>query len=163
MTPQKLMDAMNYLPEELIEKTDALRQKKRNHWKSWAALAACLCMAVGAVFMVPGAKSADNASGAGEYEYMDEDADTIGSAQLESGSTGGIIVYVHEVYEDYIVVEYSEWSATCDCVKIRLVKVQLEGLENIPKLSVGQKIRIYTDEELGVGTITPDKIVIEED
>lgn len=159
MNAQKLMDAMNYLPDTLLEQTNALRQKKKLHWKRWAALAACLCLAVGIWFMIPGAKSADSSNGAPEYSLEDG----AGNASAQSGSTGGTLVYVREVYEDYIVVEHNELSATCDCVEVHLVKVQLEGLENIPQLSVGQKIRIYTDEELGAGTITPYKIVIEED
>ena len=159
MKAEKIMDAMNYLPDELLLKTDALRQKKRNHWKRWAALAACLCLAVGIWLINPGAKSADSSNGAPEYSLEDG----AGNASAQSGSTGGTIVYVREVYEDYIVAEHTEWSATCDCVEIHLVKVQLEGVENIPQLSVGQKIRIYTDEELGAGTITPYKIVIEEE
>lgn len=158
MRVEKIMDAMNYLPDELLEQTDRLRQRKKIYWKPLAALAACLCLAVGAMLMIPGAKSADNASGAGEY--MDENVGTKGNAQLESGTTTGIVACVYEVYEDHITVRYHETDGFCDCLP---VVVRFDALEEIPKLSVGQNIRIYTRQELIGNEIIPYKILIEED
>lgn len=157
MTAEKLLDAMNYLPDELLEKANALRQKKRNHWKPWAALAACLCLAVSIWLIDPGAKSADNAGGASEY--MDEDAG-MDLLNQESGSTAGIVLYIDEVYDDYITVKRHKMDGLCDCPAI---VVKLDELEEIPKLSKGQKIRIYTNQEVIATVITPYKIVIEED
>lgn len=152
MKAEKIMDAMNYLPDELLLQTDALRQKKTYHWKRWAALAACLCLAVGIWLINPGAKSADNGA-APESNYFADDAG-MGSISQESGSTGGFVAYVNEVHEDYITVKRHQMDDRPDIV------VKLDELEEIPKLSKGQKIRIYTNQEVVATVITPYKIVV---
>lgn len=43
MTSEKLHDALNLLPADLVAETDALRtqaKKPQVHWKRWAAMAA---------------------------------------------------------------------------------------------------------------------------
>lgn len=155
MKAERIMDAMNYLPDELLLQTDALRQKKKYHWKRWAAVAACLCLAVGIWFIAPGAKSADNAA-APEIGFLTDNAGA-GSVSQESGSTGGIIAYVYEVYEDYVTVKRHEMDGLCDCPDI---VVKLDELDEIPRLSKGQKIRIYTNQEVVATVITPYKIVV---
>jgi hypothetical protein len=49
MKPETISMAIGYIDNELIEAADALRNRKKanNHWKRWAALAACLCLIVG--------------------------------------------------------------------------------------------------------------------
>ena len=47
MTPEKLHDALNLLPADLVAGTDALRTKPKKHqvhWQRWAAMAACLAV-----------------------------------------------------------------------------------------------------------------------
>ena len=47
MTSEKLHDALNLLPADLIAGTDALRTKPKKpqvHWQRWAAMAACLAV-----------------------------------------------------------------------------------------------------------------------
>lgn len=47
MTSEKLHDALNLLPADLIAGTDALRTKPKQHqvrWQRWAAMAACLAV-----------------------------------------------------------------------------------------------------------------------
>lgn len=63
MMEEKLLDAMALLPEEMLEETDRLRQKKRTPWKGLAALAACLCLVAGLWLIQPRGKSAENAAG----------------------------------------------------------------------------------------------------
>lgn len=47
MKPEQIHDALNSLDDRLIEETDELRNRKRpSQWKKWAAMAACLCLAV---------------------------------------------------------------------------------------------------------------------
>ena len=48
MTPEQLSDAMNELPQELLEETQAARSRRRLRWKPLAAAAACLLLAAGA-------------------------------------------------------------------------------------------------------------------
>lgn len=47
MTSEKLHDALNLLPADLVAETDALRtqpKKPQVHWQRWAAMAACLAV-----------------------------------------------------------------------------------------------------------------------
>lgn len=47
MTSEKLHDALNLLPADLVAGTDALRTKPKKpqvHWQRWAAMAACLAV-----------------------------------------------------------------------------------------------------------------------
>lgn len=47
MTSEKLHDALNLLPADLVAGTDALRtqpKKPQVHWQRWAAMAACLAV-----------------------------------------------------------------------------------------------------------------------
>ncbi|HBK26687.1 MAG TPA: hypothetical protein DDY90_08265 [Clostridiales bacterium] len=47
MTSEKLHDALNLLPADLVAATDALRtkpKKRQVHWQRWAAMAACLAV-----------------------------------------------------------------------------------------------------------------------
>lgn len=48
MNPEQLSDAMNELPQELLEETQAVRSRRRPRWKPLAAAAACLLLAAGA-------------------------------------------------------------------------------------------------------------------
>ncbi len=45
MNPQQFLDALNDLPDELIEPTERLRSKKRrSYWPVAGVVAACLCL-----------------------------------------------------------------------------------------------------------------------
>ena len=47
MTSEKLHDALNLLPADLVAETDVLRTKPKKphvHWQRWAAMAACLAV-----------------------------------------------------------------------------------------------------------------------
>ena len=48
MNPEQLSDAMNELPQELLEEAQAARSRRRPRWKPLAAAAACLLLAAGA-------------------------------------------------------------------------------------------------------------------
>lgn len=56
MKREKMCDAMNLLPDDIIHETETVRagKKRRNNtWRKWAAAAACLCLVVvGAVQML---------------------------------------------------------------------------------------------------------------
>ena len=57
MNPEQLSDAMNELPQELLEETQAARSRRRPRWKPLAAAAACLLLAAGACSSYPAASS----------------------------------------------------------------------------------------------------------
>ena len=62
MSAEKLLDAMQYLPDEMLEQTDRLRQRKSFRWKPLVATAACLCLLLGAAWgvMQAGMKTAED-------------------------------------------------------------------------------------------------------
>lgn len=157
MKAERIMDAMNYLPDELLEQTDRLRQRKKNYWKPLVAVAACLCLVVGLWFLNPGLKAANGA--APESDFLADDAGA-GSINQESGSTAGIVARVYEVHDEYILVQYVYANGFCDGIP---QKVSLEELEQIPVLKAGQLITIYAQQSADPQELEAYKIIIEED
>lgn len=154
---EKLLDALTFLPDDLLEETDALRRKKRSHWKQWAALAACVCLAAGLLLLMPGAQSADNGSGIG---WIDPESGHDGAEDQQSaGSTVCVRATVDEIYEDKLIVTLSPDSDP------RQVTVLPDAMADIPDLSPGQAIRIFLKDpaQTQEDTLTPYKIEIEEE
>lgn len=85
MKSDKLVDAMEFLPDEMLEQTDRIRQKRTfKWWKPLIATAACLCLIFGAMFIFA-------AGGAGASN--DEKSMEIGDAMYYEGETvadGGV-------------------------------------------------------------------------
>lgn len=156
MTAEKLMDAMNYLPEDLLLKTDALRQKKRFRWKPLVAAAACLCFVMGLWFLNPGLKAAESTGGMDTGNLSDD----AGTVIEQSGSTTGIKAKVYQVYEDYILVTLVYENGFDNGIP---KNVSLENLEQIPKFEAGQIIIIYTQQSADSEELKPYKIIIEEE
>lgn len=150
ISPEMIHDALTLLPEDLIEPVDALRRRKRSHWKPVAAVAACLCLAVGLWLLAPGI-TADNSGTAADDALSD-------STAQESGSVSYLTATVQELDTDCIRVMPEGLSA--------LIAVSLTQLEEIPELSVGQTIRIYCeeapDESIKAEKLTPYRIEIVE-
>lgn len=151
ISPEMIHDALTLLPEDLIEPVDALRRRKRFYWKPVAAVAACLCLAVGLWLLAPGI-TADSSNG------MAADGALSDSITQESGSAIYLTATVQEVDTDCIRVMPEGLSA--------LIAVSLTQLEEIPELSVGQTIRIYCEEEpdesMKAEKLTPYRIEIVE-
>ena len=63
MNPEQLSDAMNELPQELLEETQAVRSRRRPRWKPLAAAAACLLLAAGAWALAGRPAGADHRQG----------------------------------------------------------------------------------------------------
>lgn len=154
MTPEHIHDALNYLPDDLLEATDALRQKKRIPWRSVTAVAACACLAVGLWLFFPGATAMDNATESDQLEGE--------NYHSESSTAEFITALVVEVEADRI------WVTTVEANTA--IPVLLEGLEEIPALEAGQWVHIYCQETDGGagetgGTehgLKPYKIEVEE-
>ena len=53
MNPEKLHDALNQLPDDLISAADALRQKKKAPiaWKRVVPIAACFALVLGVLYV----------------------------------------------------------------------------------------------------------------
>ena len=68
MKAENISMAIGFIDDDIIEATDALRNQKvrRTHWQRWTALAACLCLVIGAAtiflrgFPIIGAKCGGN-------------------------------------------------------------------------------------------------------
>lgn len=152
MTGEKLLDAMQYLPDGLLEQTDRLRQKKPVYWQPLAAMAACLCLVLGLVF--GGQKAAENgtAEDAAPENLFGDVAD--GSITGNS-STGFWYATVVAVAEDRLTVTL--WNGS-------RATVLLTELENRPQLEPGQRLRLYLNENQWENQIlTPYKIEIEQE
>lgn len=152
MNAEKLLDAIQYLPDEMLEQTDRLRRKKPLRWQRWAALAACLCLVAGMAysFMLSGAKSSDGATSDRFYgELTDEDSSM-------TGTTSWLAATVNTVAEDRLVVTMLDGKQAV---------VLLTNLEKLPDLVPGQKIRMYLNDIVFTdgNTLTPYKIEIEEE
>ena len=154
MTAEHILDAMNELPDHLLQQTDAIRHRKRIRWEPFVA-AACLCVAVGAILGLLQGPTKEAFDGA------------VGNAAPDCGAL-----------EDKVDAESTTglwWSATVLTVEqeqltVRLdsgreVVVLLSELDLIPEFTPGQKIRIYLkDGELPADTpLKPYKIEIKED
>ncbi len=158
MNSEKLLDALSLLPDDLLEATDALRRKKTHHWKSWAALAACACLAAGLLFLAPISRTNDSNGGMDPMEqgsgFLSDE-----SAIQENSNTCCVTATVKAVYEDRLVVTIlSETNP-------REVTVLLENVNTVPALSPSQTLRIYlTDpKQQETDTLTPCKIEIQEE
>lgn len=155
MNPDRLHDAISLLPEDLLTPVDALRQKKRFHWQSIAALAACMCLAAG-LWLLP--ISAANEKGNGGIMepaggrgdgFMESVTDQIIE---ESTSTYALTATVTEVSEEYFIAQPEDAEP---------VTVQLDTLEQVPALSPGQTVRIFCKEfPDGTAPLTPYHIEI---
>ncbi|MBR4960668.1 MAG: hypothetical protein IKY52_07215, partial [Clostridia bacterium] len=53
MKPEILMDAMEYIGEDLLEAAEKLRtgEKRNRSWMRWTSLAACMCLIAGGLFV----------------------------------------------------------------------------------------------------------------
>lgn len=142
MTPQQLHDALNFLSDDLLEQTDALRQRKRFSWKPLAALAACACLVAGLYLFAPSMASKDSAECA-------EDKGSSYHSESAFGTyfTGEILT----VQTDKIEVQTTDTR--------QIVTVSLSALTDIPALVPGQHVRIYSqNEEAAAGSSSTELI-----
>jgi len=76
MNPEKLHDAIGHLDDDLVEKADAIRnRKKHSPWRRWVAAAACLCILTAGLLVwerwVPVGPDGAGGPGSGETDGMD--------------------------------------------------------------------------------------------
>lgn len=162
MKAEMLMDAMNLLPDDLLEETNLqrqmgfLHQKKRFPWKPLAAVAACLCLAVGLWLVFPGETAMDNAmGGTGGTPEMEVHVEHSSASTLpETGTITGhefsgreyVDVTVVNAFDGYVgVVEGWRQNYAIDGPG---TIIALKYLEDIPRLSPGQHLRIYFGDTL---------------
>lgn len=153
MNEEKLLDAMQYLPDGMLEQTDRLRRKRPAHWKPLVAMAACLCllMGIGWGWLFSGAKSVDDAA---PECGMEEDvlSDSIGITN-QSTVMSDLLAQVITVTEDTLTVSAEDVTYT----------VSLGALKDKPALAPGQWVRIFAKRIRPNMPIEPYRIMIEED
>lgn len=149
MTAEHILDAVNGLPDHLLEQTDRLRSKKKIRWQGWAT-AACLVLVLGIAysFVVAPAKTADDAGAA------------LGSLtdKAESQSLSGI-------WWTATVIRADRQMLTVRMVSGQERQVSLTRLQEKMEFAPGQKIRIYLEDTalLADTPLRPYKIIIEEE
>ncbi|MBQ8797162.1 MAG: hypothetical protein IJZ56_03090 [Oscillospiraceae bacterium] len=151
MNAELLMDAMGYLPDEMVEKTNKLRTAKPIHWQKWAVWAACICLVLGlgSLLLPEMSGKSTNDSAAPEQVLTDQ-----------SLSTAPILATVQTVAEDHLTVSFSDGT---------IWKVSLENLTEIPALEPGMQIGLLLREELAENEdgaenlLIPYEIIIKEE
>ena len=122
MNRETLMDAIGQLPEELLADVAKKRERRKNHWVQWAALAACLCL----VLTLPlggGLKAANKAEMEAPMEMAPESVLSDHYYGKTDGANGSemkvesehFLAHVEEVHGDYLLVEplEEEWERNC--------------------------------------------------
>lgn len=98
MNTDLIFDAMDYIDDDMLEDVDALRAKKKAKpnriWMRYASVAACLCVIIGAVYLLEGtgrmdtteaadAMAQENMSGEGKvHDYVRADISTSDNTAL---------------------------------------------------------------------------------
>lgn len=154
MNAEKLLDAMQYLPDEMLEQTDKLRRRKPIRWQPWVAAAACLCLLISVAWGAGrnGLKGNDGAAPETNFGAMADQ-------ELSASTTASWLpATVDTVAEDRLTVTLPAGESA------QVLLTELEN-GNIPAFQPGQKIRLYLENGAGRGgeTLIPYKIEIEED
>jgi hypothetical protein len=123
------MDAIGQLPDDLVERTDALRQKKPVTWYRWAALAACLCvvLSLSGLLVLPWTFMAFQKAGSAAPE--NEAADQMAPLEL--------------MYADATVVAVDTDLLTVRLENGALRLIEFDDLAQEPVLEPGMQVRVY--------------------
>ena len=141
MKAERLSDALSFLDDDIIEETQALRDKKRNYKSIWIKVlsaAACLCIALTAVIgsvghcELPLRGSDINATSAEEYKYGS--GDWLGGFSYAAGSM--------TPFNNAVYLEITEW-------RTYFYAMVLEGQND--DFSNGTRVKVKFDKNIYVG------------
>lgn len=152
MNAENLQDAISLLPEEMVADVDRLRRKKPNPWKGVIAAAACICLLTSLWVLQNGGIKAESGSAAPDRYYSDGAG--MESAESNSQIAPMMVATVVEVQEDRIIVLPGETLTSI----AQPMTVMLTELEEIPRLTKNQRIRIYYKES--TNPLIPYKIEV---
>ena len=152
MNAENLQDAISLLPEEMVADVDRLRRKKPNPWKGVIAAAACICLLTSLWVLQNGGIKAESGSAAPDRYYSDGAG--MESAESNSQIAPMMVATVVEVQEDRIIVLPGETLTSI----AQPMTVMLTELEEIPRLTKNQRIRIYYKEK--TNPLIPYKIEV---
>lgn len=142
MKAERLSEALGFLDDDIIEETQALRDKKRNYKSIWIkclSAAACFCIALTAVIgsvghcELPLRGSDINATSAEEYKYGS--GDWLGGFSYAAGSM--------TPFNNAVYLEITEWKRTY------FYALVLEGQND--DFSNGTKVKVKFDKNIYVG------------
>lgn len=105
MTPEYLLDALEYLPESYLAEAEKLQKQKKRIWPTVAALAACLCLVLGLWQLPNGRKASDNATSMEAESFLEDGL--IGSSTSGRGT----------VYLSCRIVQVTEEAITLEAVE----------------------------------------------
>lgn len=150
MTPEKLLDAIGQVDEELLVKTEKGARISPRRLSTFVAFAACLCIIVGIGFMPRGMKSAAEETPAAEAPDVMEPADPGTEYPIEEqpAPSGGVdegqlgAVLVRSEYTDEAQIE--EIRALCHEHSMYFFDIPLEELSTY--VYSGCKYVIIADE-----------------
>lgn len=154
---ERLQDAINLLPEDMLAPVDALRQKKRFYWKPVAAVAASLLLVVGLYYFQPAKKAADNGAfleDAAEHAPADRGDGFAGSSVEHSTNLSAyfLTAKITEITEKYLAVTLSDGETA---------KVFFDHLEKNEEFSLGKEIILWFNQEpTELTRLYPDDITI---
>lgn len=143
MKQTHIVDAVGELPEELIAPVARLRTKKRHTWVAWAALAACLCVALHFGLSRSGWRLDMKSESLAEAP-QESPADTRPAPENAYGGLLDAEIFratVLEIHEGYILVKplEGEWELT----SADKIEVSLEQVQPRPTLAVGDIVEIH--------------------
>ena len=152
MNAEKILDAMQYLPEELLLQTDRLRQRKTVRWQHLAAMAACLCLVLGLAMGLEQVAEKSTCDNGSAENLLGDAADGIVAGNSSVGFWWATVVTVETERITVILQDGTE------------AIVLLEKLENIPQVTPGQRLRLYLHENnIESEILIPYKIEIEDE
>lgn len=118
MTAEKLSEALSFIDDDIIEETEALRSRKDRTdykiiWLRCLSVAACLCIALVAVFGVVRSDAdlgySDLPLKGGDISYTSPEDNKYGGYRGTLGFGAGAVSYVGEV----AYLEITEWKGSC--------------------------------------------------
>ena len=113
MTAEKLSEALSFLDDDIIEETEALRSRKDRTdykiiWLRCLSVAACLCIALVAVFA--GAGEVDLPLRGNGISTNPSEEFKFGSSSADTGTTG---ILTSLSVDEVAYLEITEWKENC--------------------------------------------------
>ena len=145
MKAENISDALAFLDDDIIEETDRVRSGKKNHkaiWLKFLSAAACLCIALVAVFgALPIVQNSDF-SKRGQSASDIPLADTPLEEHKYGGSWGGADTSI-TFPDDGVYLEITEWKRNCFYALV--LSSENEELTNGMKVKVKLgKVKVYS-------------------
>lgn len=111
MTAEKLSEALSFLDDDIIEETEALRSRKDRTdykiiWLRCLSVAACLCIALVAVFA---------GAGKGDLPLRGNGISTNPTEEFKYGASGAdsTVMFSAQSVDEVAYLEITEWKGSC--------------------------------------------------